>query len=62
MSNHRRVGAARRPWVLALIVILLVTGLSLVVQSDLPFVGAGAPTQIAGPADKPGKIVSSTRF
>jgi endonuclease/exonuclease/phosphatase family metal-dependent hydrolase len=63
MSSHRRIGAARRPWVLALIVILLVTGLSLVVQSDLPFVGAGAPaTQIAGPADEPAEIVSSTRF
>ena len=63
MSGHRRIRAARRPWVLALIVILLVTGLSLVVQSDLPFVGAGAPAaKIAGPAEDRAEIVSSTRF
>jgi endonuclease/exonuclease/phosphatase family metal-dependent hydrolase len=49
--------------VLALVVILLVTGLSLVVQSDLPFVGADATTtEVAGPPDEPAEIVSSTRF
>jgi endonuclease/exonuclease/phosphatase family metal-dependent hydrolase len=63
MSSHRRVRAAGRPWVLALIVIVLVTGLSLVVQSDLPLVGADAPaTELAAPADDRAEIVSSTRF
>ncbi|MGH3307453.1 MAG: endonuclease/exonuclease/phosphatase family protein [Nocardioides sp.] len=67
MTRHKRIPAGRRPWLAALIVVLLVTGLSLVVQSDLPFVGAGATGGVAGSADDPTdgdptEIVSSTRF
>jgi endonuclease/exonuclease/phosphatase family metal-dependent hydrolase len=67
VTGHRRVPAGRRPWRAALIIVLLVTGLSLVVQSELPFVGAGIPAEVAGSADgptdgDPTEIVSSTKF
>jgi endonuclease/exonuclease/phosphatase family metal-dependent hydrolase len=70
VTVHKRVAAGRRPWRAALIVLLLVTGLALVVQPELPFVGAGAPTKVtdaAGSADDPTgdghtEIVSSTEF
>ena len=67
MSSHRRMRAPRRPWVLALVVILLVTGLSLALQSRLPFVGTDSAAQLAGSAEaptggEPAGIVSSTEF
>ena len=65
MTRHKGGSANRWPWRSALIIVLLVTGLSLVVQSDLPFVGAGAPDEVARSADPTGDrtaIVPSTEF
>ena len=62
MTGQRRAPAGRRPWRAALIGVLLLTGLSLVVQSELPFVGAGAPAEVAGSPGDPTEIVSSTEF
>jgi endonuclease/exonuclease/phosphatase family metal-dependent hydrolase len=56
VTDHKRLPAGR-PWRAALVGVLLVAAVSLVVQSELPFVGAGAPRR-----DDQTKIVSSTRF
>jgi endonuclease/exonuclease/phosphatase family metal-dependent hydrolase len=57
VTHHKRLPAGRRPWSAALIGVLLVAAVSLAVQSELPFVGAGAPG-----SDEQTEIVSSTRF
>jgi endonuclease/exonuclease/phosphatase family metal-dependent hydrolase len=57
VTDHKRLPAGRRPWSAALIGVLLVAAVSLAVQSELPFVGAGAPG-----SDEQTEIVSSTRF
>ena len=66
MTRHRRSPAGSRPWMTALVIVLLVTGLSLALQSRLPFVGTDAPAELAGsaeaPTGDPTEIVSSTEF
>ncbi len=61
MTSHKRGPASRTPWRAALIVVLLVTGLTLIVQSGLPFVDTGV-ADVAGSTDDPAEIVSSTEF
>jgi endonuclease/exonuclease/phosphatase family metal-dependent hydrolase len=66
VTRHKRGPDGRRPWMAALIIVLLVTGLSLLFQSDLPFVGADAPAKVvrqaADSTDNPTEIVPSTEF
>ena len=63
MTNHRRRAPARRvPWRAALIVLLLVVGLSLAVQPELPFVGARTSAEVAELVDDPAEIVAATEF
>jgi endonuclease/exonuclease/phosphatase family metal-dependent hydrolase len=63
VTNHRGAATRRRPWRAAAIVVLFVVALALVAQPELPLLGSGASvTQVAGPADDPAEIVSSTRF
>jgi endonuclease/exonuclease/phosphatase family metal-dependent hydrolase len=63
MTNHRQDGSHKWPWRAAGIVVLFVVALALVVQPELPFVGADVPvTHVAGPADDPAEIVTSTRL
>jgi endonuclease/exonuclease/phosphatase family metal-dependent hydrolase len=62
VSDHRRAPAPRGPWRPALIVLLLVAGLSLAVQPELPFVGVDAPADVAESADEPAQIVAATEF
>ena len=62
MTTHRRARAGRRPWTAGLSIVLLVAGLALVVQPELPFVSVGAPARVAGSTDDPTAIVSSTEF
>lgn len=63
MTRHKRVSAGGGPWRAMLIVALLLGGLSLVVQPELPFVGTGgAPASVTSAADDSAQIVSSTEF
>lgn len=67
MSSHRRARAARRPWTAALIGVVLVIGLTLAVRPQVVYVVTGAPADVAGSTDGPGKgdpteIVAATQF
>jgi endonuclease/exonuclease/phosphatase family metal-dependent hydrolase len=62
VTNHKRISAGRGPWRAALIIVLLLGGLALVVQPELPLVSVGAPAEVAGSTDDPTGIVSSTEF
>jgi endonuclease/exonuclease/phosphatase family metal-dependent hydrolase len=63
VTNHRRRAPARKvPWRPVLIVLLLIAGLSLAVQPELPFVGAEVPAEVAELADDPAEIVAATEF
>jgi endonuclease/exonuclease/phosphatase family metal-dependent hydrolase len=66
VTRHKGVPAPRRPWIAALVVVVLVTAVSLALQSRLPFMGApaGSPTLVEDSAadDAAPEVVSSTEF
>jgi endonuclease/exonuclease/phosphatase family metal-dependent hydrolase len=65
VTRHKGVPTPRRPWIAALIAVVLVTAVSLALQSRLPFVDApgGLPTLVDNSAaDDAPEIVASTAF
>jgi endonuclease/exonuclease/phosphatase family metal-dependent hydrolase len=62
VTSHRRAAARRLPWKAALIVLLLIAGLSLAVQPEVPFLNARTQAEVAELADDPAEIVAATEF